>query len=328
MTSKETILVTGGAGFIGSNLCEHLISEFYTVVCLDNFDPFYPEAIKKRNIEVLLNNNNFILVKGDIRDCALMNNIFIEYKIDLVIHLAAKAGIRHSFFHPLEYLDVNVTGSLCLLESMKKNKVKKLIFISSSSVYGKTQNKLIETDSCAYQLSPYAASKRSVELINYSYHINEGFNVINLRLFSVYGKNQRPDLAIHKFFNQILSDQPIEIYGNTDISRDYTHITDVTSAISASIKLIQKPKYSAYEIINIGNDNPVTLKELISLIEKEIPEKNIKIITSNFNKGEAIQTHADINKAKKILNYQPNISIHKGIKLFSHWFREIQNKQN
>jgi UDP-glucuronate 4-epimerase len=325
---KKTILVTGGAGFIGSNLCEQLISQSQSVICFDNFDSFYAEEIKQSNITDLLNNQNFTLIKGDIRDYSLLNSLFLNYSIDLVIHLAAKAGVRNSLINPLEYFDVNVSGSICLLEVMQKNNVKNLIFASSSSVYGKLQTKLNENESCDCQVSPYAVSKRSVELINYSYHINSGFNIINLRLFSVYGKNQRPDLAIYKFFRQILSNQPIEIYGNTEISRDYTHVFDVLNAVNSSINLIQSSKNRIYEIINIGNDNPVTLKELISFIKREIPEKTIKIIYREFSTCEAMRTHADIRKAKKILNYDPSISIEKGIKLFAEWFRKNHENQN
>jgi UDP-glucuronate 4-epimerase len=325
MQNKQSILVTGGAGFIGSNLCEKLISLSYLVICLDNFDTFYSEEIKRRNIKNLLSNQNFLLITGDIRDNSLLNDIFLKYNIDLVIHLAAKAGIRNSFIDPLEYFDVNVSGSICLLEAMKKNKVRNLIFTSSSSVYGKSHSKLIETDSCDSQVSPYAVSKRSIELINYSYYINSGFNVINLRLFSVFGKNQRPDLVIHKFFNQIFSDLPVEIYGDLNISRDFTHISDVLNAVNSSVKLIQESENNIYEIINIGNDNPTTIGQLIRLIEREIPEKDIKIRNRDFNRCEAFQTHADINKAKKLLNYRPQTSLEEGIKLFSNWYRENQN---
>ena len=185
MPKAETILVTGGAGFIGSNLCHFLIEKAYNVVCLDNFDGFYSEEIKQSNISDLLKNSLFEFVKGDIRDSVLLDDIFSKHKIDFVIHLAANAGVRNSISNPLEYFDVNVNGSICLLEAMRNHDVKNLVFSSSSSVYGNKNGRLVETEICDNQILPYAVSKRAVEMLNYNYHINSKFNIVNLRLFSV-----------------------------------------------------------------------------------------------------------------------------------------------
>ena len=230
MSNTKTILVTGGAGFIGSNLCDFLINKEITIVCLDNFDNFYSEEIKKNNIKHLIKNPLFKLIKGDVRNKVLLEEIFLKNKIDFVIHLAAKAGVRNSISTPIDYFDVNVNGTLILLEAMKSYGVKNLIFASSSSVYGNKNGNQNETESCNEQISPYAVSKKAAELLNYSYYVNFNINVINLRMFSVYGKNQRPDLVIHKFINQISKNEPIEIYGNLDTTRDYTHIDDIMSS--------------------------------------------------------------------------------------------------
>lgn len=328
MPKTGTILVTGGAGFIGSNLCQFLIDKSFKVVCLDNFDDFYSEEIKQSNINDLLKSLLFTFVKGDIRNSTLLNNIFSKHKIDFVVHLAAKAGIRNSIFNPQEYFDVNVNGSICLLEAMQKHNIKNLVFSSSSSVYGNKNGKLVETEICDNQISPYAVSKRTVELLNYNYHINSNFNVINLRLFSVYGKNQRPDLVLYKFINLISNNQPIEIYGNADTTRDYTHIDDVVNAFYSSIEFLKTNGSNIYETINIGNDNPISLQQLIDLILKTTKQHNIKIIEAKAVKGEANNTHSDINKARKLLNYTPSVSIENGVKLFYDWYesKKLQNK--
>lgn len=322
MPKTETILVTGGAGFIGSNLCHFLIDKAFNVVCLDNFDDFYSEEIKRNNVKDLLNNQLFEFIKGDIRDSVLLDNVFSKHQIDFVIHLAAKAGVRNSIFNTQEYFDVNVNGSICLLETMRKHNVKNLVFSSSSSVYGNKNGKLLETENCDNPISPYAVSKRAVEMLNYNYHINSNFNVVNLRLFSVYGKNQRPDLVLYKFINLISNNQPIEIYGNADTTRDYTYIDDIVNAFISSIEFLKTSDSNVYEIINIGNDNPISLQQLIDLITKTTKRNDIKIVETKFVKGEVTNTHADIDKARRLLYYKPNITIDYGIKQFYEWFEK------
>ncbi len=321
MENKKVIFITGGAGFIGSNLCHFLLNKDLRIICLDNFDDFYSEEIKQNNINDLLKNPLFELIKGDIRNDVLLDNIFFKHKIDFVIHLAAKAGVRNSISNPKEYFDVNINGSISLFEAMKKHNIKNLVFSSSSSVYGNQKGKLLETEICDNQISPYAVSKRAVEILNYNYHINSKFNVINLRLFSVYGKNQRPDLVLYKFINQISKNQPIEIYGAEETKRDYTYIDDIVNAIYSSIEFLKNNDRSVYEIINIGNDNPISLRQLIDLIAKATHSNNIKVIETESVIGDVINTHADINKAKKLLNYRPTVSIENGINLFYNWYK-------
>jgi UDP-glucuronate 4-epimerase len=317
----KNILVTGGAGFIGSNLCHYLTKKNFNVLCLDNFDVFYSEEIKLNNIKSLQNEKSFTLIRGDIRDGKLLKTIFEKNKVETVIHLAAKAGLRNSILNPTEYFDINVNGTLTLLEAMRSNGVKKLVFASSSSVYGNKNGKLKEADACNKQISPYAVSKKTAELLNYSYHVNFNINVINLRLFSVYGKNQRPDLVIHKFFNLISQNKPIEIYGNGETKRDYTYIDDVVEAIYNSVLYIENQTQSVYEIINVGNNKPIALIELLDYIKEVIQKDKIEVVNKEIAKGDVKTTNADIEKAKKLLNYNPSVSLEDGIKLFYEWFK-------
>lgn len=320
----KNILITGGAGFIGSNLCHYLTKRNCNVLCLDNFDNFYSEEIKLNNIKSLLNENSFKLIRGDIRNGELLKTIFESNKTETVIHLAAKAGVRNSILNPNEYFDINVTGTLALLEAMKNNGVKSLVFASSSSVYGNKNGKLKETETCNEQISPYAVSKKTAELLNYNYHANFKMNVINLRLFSVYGKNQRPDLVIHKFFNQISQNKPVEIYGNGETKRDYTYIDNVVEAIYNSVLYLENQKHNIYEIINIGNDKPISLLILLDYIKEAFQTDKIEVITKDIAKGDVETTHADIEKAKKLLNYNPSVSLNEGIKLFYDWFKTVK----
>lgn len=318
---SKHILITGGAGFIGSNLCQYLIKHNFNILCLDNFDDFYLEEIKLSNIKSLFDNGLFELIRGDIRDRNLLNTIFENNKIDTVIHLAAKAGVRNSILNPNDYFDINVNGSITLLEEMKNHSIKNLVFASSSSVYGNKNGKLKETDVANEQISPYAISKKTVELLNYNYHINYNMNIVNLRLFSVYGKNQRPDLVIYKFFNQILQKNPIEIYGNINTKRDYTYIDDVVDAFYNSVLFLENKKQNIYQTINIGNDNPIPLSILLDYIKKTIKIEKIQSVTKKLVKGDVNTTHADIEKAKKLLNYNPSVSLDEGVKLFYEWFK-------
>lgn len=314
-----TILITGGAGFIGSSLCSYLIEREIRIICLDNFDNFYSEEIKLNNIQPLQDSQLFTLLRGDIRDYETLNNIFTNYKIDSVIHLAAKAGVRDSIKDPSIYFDVNVNGSIQLLEAMKKYNVHNLIFASSSSVYGNKKGKLCETDNCDNPISPYAVSKKTIELLNYHYHINNDFNIINLRLFSIYGKRQRPDLVIHKFFNRLLNNLPIEVYGDGNNLRDYTYIADVIEAFYSSILYLTSNSSPVYEIINVGNDKPISLLFLIKLIKETIGVETIQIVSKAEVEGDVYSTHASIDKASQILNYYPKTTLNEGLKVFHEW---------
>jgi UDP-glucuronate 4-epimerase len=311
-----TILVTGGAGFIGSHLCEHLVAGGHRVVCLDNFDHFYDPKIKEQNVADLLKSEAFQLVRGDIRDAALLKNIFEKNELEYVVHLAAKAGVRPSILEPLEYMSVNVDGTVALLEAARQAGVRRFLFGSSSSVYGnQAKTPFSETDDVSQPISPYAASKHAGEVLCHVYHHLYGIEVACLRFFTVYGPRQRPDLAIHKFTQLALSGQPIPLYGEGDTRRDYTFVADIVRGISQVIAL---PNLS-YEIVNLGGGQPVTLLDMVRAVESALG-KPLKIKFLEKQPGDVEQTWADVSKANRLFGYQPSVSLEEGVRRFVEWY--------
>jgi UDP-glucuronate 4-epimerase len=311
-----TIFVTGGAGFIGSHLCEHLLAGGHRVVCLDNFDDFYAPKIKEQNVADLLKNKNFELIRGDIRDEGVLKNIFEKNSVDCVVHLAAKAGVRPSIQQPLEYMDVNVRGTVSLLEAMRQAGTRRLIFGSSSSIYGnQIKTPFSETDDVSQPISPYAASKHSGELLCHVYHHLYGIEAACLRFFTVYGPRQRPDLAIRKFTELALSGQPIPLYGDGLTRRDYTFVADIVRGIAQLIDY----KNLGYEIINLGCGNPVTLLDMVRAVEGALG-KPLEINFLEKQPGDVEQTWADISKAERLFCYQPSVSLQEGVRQFVEWF--------
>lgn len=310
------ILVTGGAGFIGSHVCEKLISSGHKVICVDNFNDYYDPQIKETNISEMKKDRNFILYRNDILKNDLLEYIFSNNSMDLVIHLAARAGVRSSIANARLYEEVNVRGTINLLECCKKFGVCRFVFASSSSVYG--GNKKVpfsEDDNVDHPVSPYAATKKAGELMCYTYsHLFE-LNIFCYRFFTVYGPRQRPEMAIHKFTGLVLSGKPIDVYGDGMSSRDYTYIDDITDTITGNIDNIK-----GYEIFNIGNSRPVKLGELIVLIESATGKKAI-INHMDFQPGDVQATFADITKAKKMLRYNPATPIETGILKFVEWYK-------
>jgi UDP-glucuronate 4-epimerase len=314
-----SILVTGGAGFIGSTLCEKLVRLNQKVVCVDNFNNFYNPLIKKNNILNLTEDKNFILYEADICDREFLKKIFNENKIEIVIHLAAMAGVRPSIENPLLYEKVNIEGTINLLECLKEENIKKLIFASSSSVYGgNTKVPFSEKDNVDLPISPYASTKRAGELICYTYHHLYDISAFCLRFFTVYGPRQRPEMAIHKFTRKIFNGEEINIYGDGSSSRDYTYIDDIISGITASIDALK-----GYEIINLGNSHPATLSGLIKIIEKA---SGINAITKfeEMKPGDVFTTFADIGKASGLLSYDPATPLTDGIGRFISWYKKIR----
>jgi len=311
------IVVTGGAGFIGSHLCEKLISLGSKIICIDDFDNFYNPAIKENNISEVTGSNHFKLYRSDITNPTQMEKIFSENSIDMVIHLAARAGVRPSIQNPLLYERVNILGTMNLLECCKKYNVTKFIFASSSSVYGGNKKlPFSEEDNVDHPISPYAATKKAGELICYTYYDLYKISIYCLRFFTVYGPRQRPEMAIHKFTRQILKGEDIEIYGDGSSSRDYTYIDDVISGILSSLEQI-----GGFEVINLGNSNTVKLIDLIRLIEITTGEKgNLKFTKSQ--PGDVFITYADIRKARKMLKYLPKTNIKEGLVKFVNWYKE------
>ncbi len=320
------ILVTGGAGFIGSHLVELLLKKRCRVIVIDNFNEYYPPEIKYQNIEEIkktkesyeLDDSFFLLYKGDIRDGEFVEKIFSKHKIDLVIHLGAMAGVRYSLENPKLYIDVNINGTVNLLEACRKFKVRKFIFASSSSLYG--NNKKVpfsETDNVDRPISQYAATKKAGEVLCFTYHHLYDISVACLRLFTVYGPRQRPDLAIHKFTNMILNDQKIPFYGDGSTARDYTFIYDIIDGIDKVISWINKDD-KQYEIFNLGESQFITLFEMVKTIEDALGKKAL-LDYLPLPAGDVKQTYADISKAKKVLGYNPKTSFKEGIKKFIEW---------
>ncbi len=310
------ILITGVAGFIGSHLSERLL-ENHRVVGLDNFDPFYDQAIKQKNLAGSLFKDRFTFIEGDIRDISCVDEIFIKHPIDLIVHLAAKAGVRPSIEDPVGYQDVNVNGLVVLLEAAKKFNIKKFIFASSSSVYGNNDKvPFAETDFVDEPISPYAATKKAGELLCHTYHHLYQIDMTCLRFFTVYGPRQRPDLAIHKFARMIESGKKIPVYGDGSMMRDFTYIDDILQGIVASID-----RCCGYELYNLGESIPVRLDELIGHLEIALGKKAI-IDRQPLQPGDVRRTFADISKAKEKLDYHPKTDIKFGLNAFVDWMRQ------
>lgn len=307
------ILVTGGAGFIGSNLIGELLKNF-KVTAIDNFDDFYSRQQKELNLKPLLESKNFRFIEGDIRNTKDLEKAL---NIDVIIHLAAKAGVRPSIQNPILYQDVNVSGTQTLLEFAKNRDIKQFVFASSSSVYGINENVPWNEEEKLLPISPYASTKLSGEMLGHVYSQLYGIRFLALRFFTVYGPGQRPDLAIHKFFKSILSDQPIPVYGDGSTSRDYTFVKDTVKGVIAAIDYDK----SDFEIINLGNHKTVTLAELIEAIESTCGKKAV-INRLSEQPGDVPRTYASISKAQELLGYNPSTGLKEGLDEFYKWFKE------
>lgn len=334
------ILVTGGAGFIGSHLCEALLRRNYNVFCLDNFNDFYDPVVKRRNLKECLENQRlfsglsdkngkqlnhedlkgFTLLEGDIRDAPFLKKVFSRYRFDVVFHLAAMAGVRPSIRNPLLYYEVNVTGTLNLLERCRAENVRKIIFASSSSVYG--NNKKIpfeESDPVDNPISPYAASKKAGELICHCYHHLYEMSIACLRYFTVYGARQRPDLAIHKFAKLMIAGEPIPVYGDRQTVRDYTYIDDIIDGTLKALDFLSEER--RFEVFNLGESQTITLSRMIQSLEEKLGLKAI-IKPYPHQEGDVQKTFASIEKSRKMLSYNPSTSFEVGMELFVKWLRE------
>ena len=317
---SRTILVTGGAGFIGSHLINNLLNKGDNIVCIDNLNEFYNPSIKKLNQVNHYEYEHYQFYEGDILDEGLVKSIFKKHDIEIVIHLAAMAGVRPSISNPSLYTEVNIIGTRIILDAMVESSVERLIFASSSSVYG--NNKKIpfsEDDSVDCPISPYAATKKMGELLCHSYHHIYELNISLLRFFTVYGPRQRPEMAIHQFVRNVLKGEPIIVFGNGSTARDYTYIDDIIDGIIQSIESNDR-----YMIYNLGNSEPIKLSNLISIIVETTGVDPI-LEYQEIPKGDVLQTYADINRAQNNLKYDPKTGMQDGIAKFVKWYVSMKN---
>ena len=311
------VLVTGGAGFIGSHLCERLLGRGDEVVVLDNFNDFYDPAIKRRNVAEALAGAE--VVEGDIRDRELVPDLFERGNFDGVVHLAAMAGVRPSLLDPLHYEDVNVRGTMILMEEIKKREGMRFVFASSSSVYGGNETvPFKETDDIPHPVSPYAATKRAGELMAYTFHHLWKIPTTCLRFFTVYGPRQRPEMAIHKFTKAVLEGQPIPFFGDGTTRRDYTYIEDIVDGVVRSLD-----RCEGYEIYNLGESETTSLSELVRAIG-EVCGKEPVLDVQPMQPGDVTITYADVSKAKEKLGYAPSTLVGEGLEKFLEWYRRME----
>lgn len=321
----KTYFITGGAGFIGSTLSERLINEGHKVIVIDNFCDFYNPEIKEKNISQLVKNENFKIYKEDIRDRSAIKRIFDENKIDIVMHLAAMAGVRPSIENPTLYQEVNCMGTQNILEEMRLHNITNGVFASSSSVYGNCKEVPFREDMIVdYAISPYAATKKANEVMAHVYHKLYNINIIMLRFFTVYGPKQRPDLAINKFTRLMLNNEEIPMFGDGSTSRDYTYVDDIVDGIIKSCNYVLNNN-DVYEILNLGNSSPTNLKEMIYTIADTLKIEP-KIKTLPMQPGDVDRTYADISKAKRLIGYEPKTSFKQGIENFIKWYKEENNE--
>ncbi len=314
------ILLTGAAGFIGSHFAESLLERGHEVVSVDNFNPFYDPSMKERNIlEIKLKGKGrFIDERGDILNRKFLESVFKTHRPELVVHLAAMAGVRPSIASPLTYEKVNVHGTMNLLEAMKAHGLNKMIFASSSSVYGNNPKvPFSEDDNVDYPISPYAATKKAGELICYTYHHLYRFTIVALRFFTVYGPRQRPEMAIHKFTRLIDKGEPIPMFGDGTSKRDYTYISDIIDGMLKAMEIQE-----GFHLYNLGESRTTSLIDLIHLIENALGKK-ARIQPLPPQPGDVNITYADISRAQRDLGYQPHITMEEGIQQFVRWYLDF-----
>jgi len=314
--SINRVLVTGGAGFIGSHLCEHLLRSGRHVVVVDNLDDFYDPQLKQANLEAIRSAGEYDFYPVDIRESSRLEEVFQKAPPDAVVHLAARAGVRPSLLYPALYNSVNVNGTLCLLELSRKYGVQRLVFASSSSVYGQFNRvPFSEDDPVNKPLSVYAATKAAGEMLAFTYSHLYQLPTICLRIFTVFGPRQRPDLAIRRFAQLIQEGRELPVFGDGSMSRDYTYVTDVVSAIDQALACTYP-----FEIFNVGNSHPVRLDYMIDTLESALGKTAMRMYLPSVA-AEMPVTFACLDKSRKLLGYSPKVSFEEGIRLFVEWFR-------
>ena len=317
LNKNLTILITGSAGFIGFHTSKLLLEQGLTIIGLDNLNNYYDPKLKKHRNKILKKYPNYKFYKGNLEDLNFIKKIFKENSINKICHLAAQAGVRYSITHPHSYIQSNIVGFTNLIDEAKNNNIKDFIYASSSSVYGNNKKTPFDIkDNVDKPISLYAATKKSNELIAYTYHHLYKMNCTGLRFFTVYGPYGRPDMALFLFTNAIINNKPIKIFNHGQMQRDFTYIDDIVQGILASLK----HSYS-YEIFNLGNNTPIQLNYFIEIIEKELKAKAQKELLP-LQPGDVEATYADIDYSKEKLDYTPQTSIEQGIKKFIKWYKK------
>ena len=321
----KTIVLTGCAGFIGSHLTEKLLAKGYRVVGIDNFDPFYDVRIKQRNMQGFAQNPNFEFLKVDLADVDALKAVF-PAQTDLIVHLAGKAGVRPSIEDPQGYIRANVVATQNILDLMKLHGISRMAFASSSSVYGNTKETPFGEDMDASNpISPYAATKKTCELINYTYHHLYKMSIVNMRFFTVFGPRQRPDLAIHKFTKLIRSGAEIPMFGDGSTARDYTFVDDTVAGILGIVDYLFQHE-NVFEIVNLGNNSPVKLTDMIASIYAATGETP-RIKQLPMHPGDVDITFANITRAQNLFGYRPQFDFNEGVKRFVAWYEDVNNAQ-
>jgi UDP-glucuronate 4-epimerase len=315
----KKVIISGCAGFIGSHLADTLLAEGYQVWGFDNFDPFYDRTIKEQNIAAALQQPHFKFTDLDLLDSAALQNYFEKVQADVVVHLAAKAGVRPSIQNPMAYLQCNVVGTSNLLDACVRHGPQSIVMASSSSVYGNNQKvPFSESDFVDHPISPYAATKKSCELLCHTYSHLYGLNIGVLRFFTVYGPRQRPDLAIAKFAHLMKAGKAIPFYGDGSTERDYTYITDIIQGIHCSMQWLRQQKAGTYQVFNLGESQTVSLERLVRELE-QVLACPAKLERLPLQPGDVERTFADIHHAQEILGYRPKVDIVTGLKRYAEW---------
>jgi UDP-glucuronate 4-epimerase len=319
---SRNVLITGGAGFIGSNLTEHLLAEGgWNVSVIDDLNDFYSPETKRTNMAEAREKGNFQFFEADIRCTESLLPVFDENEFDVIVHLAARAGVRPSLKEPKLYAETNINGTLNLLELARDYEIKQFVFGSSSSVYGENEKlPFAENDPIFHPISPYAATKAAGEMICHTYSHLFDIRTVCLRFFTVYGARQRPDLAIHKFSKRIWEGNPISVFGDGSTRRDYTYIDDIISGVRATMDY----DASMHEVFNLGESETTELSRLIELLEESLGKSAI-IDRQPMQPGDVPVTYADISKARKLLGYNPQTKIEDGIPKFVEWFKSVND---
>jgi UDP-glucuronate 4-epimerase len=320
------VLVTGAAGFIGSWLTERLLERGDEVVGFDNYDPFYDRAIKEQNLASARANAGFRMVEGDLRERADVDALFGDREFDAVVHLAAKAGVRPSLADPAGYYETNLIGTTNLLEAMREAGCRRLVFASSSSVYGNNRKvPFQEDDRVDAPISPYAATKKAGEELCHVYHAVHGFSILALRFFTAYGPRQRPEMAIHAFTRRLFAGEPIPVFGDGSMERDFTYIDDVVDGVVAAVDHVMGTE--TFDILNLGESEPIRLSRLVSALERATGCE-ATIDRRQVPPGDVDRTFADVSRARRLLGYEPSVGIDEGLRRFVEWYRRAMLKES